>query len=152
MPYTEIKQRNGNNYFYRVVSVRNGSKVSKKRKYLGDNLSKGELIKRGEAADKELLKIKIDKTIKRIKPKIIKVLRKYEVKKAGIFGSYARGKQTKKSDIDIIINPPQGIGIKFVRISLDLEHALKKKVDLITYKYISPYLKKRILKEEVRII
>ena len=80
------------------------------------------------------------------------ILRKNGIKKAGIFGSYVRGEQKKSSDIDIIIEPPKGIGFGFVGIQLELEKALGKKVDLLTYKGLSPYLKKYILKEEVRIL
>ena len=87
-----------------------------------------------------------------IKQRIVPVLRKNNVKKAGIFGSYATGSQGKKSDIDIIVQPPKGIGFKFVAIEFELEKALRKKVDLITYKGLSPYLKKKILKEEIRIL
>lgn len=63
-----------------------------------------------------------------------------------------RGEQTKKSDIDIIVEPPKGIGFGFVGIQTELEKTLGKKVDLLTYKGLSPYLKKDILKEEVRIL
>ena len=41
--------------------------------------------------------------IEELKPKIIKILKQKGIKKAGIFGSYARGEQTKKSDVDILI-------------------------------------------------
>ena len=43
MTYTEIKERNGEKYYYRVVSIRKGSSVLKKREYLGVNLNKEEL-------------------------------------------------------------------------------------------------------------
>ena len=90
--------------------------------------------------------------IRRIIPKIKKVLVMHHVKRAGIFGSYVRGEQKKNSDIDILIQPPKGIGFGFVRIQLDLENKLKKKVDLLSYKAIHPLLKERILKEEIRIL
>ncbi|MEK6915642.1 MAG: nucleotidyltransferase family protein [Nanoarchaeota archaeon] len=152
MPYNEIKQRNGNKYFYRVISVRNNEKICKKRVYLGKNLSRQELSKKSIIADKKLIEIKRDKTIKRVKSKIIPVLKKYNIKKAGIFGSYARGEQKKTSDVDILIEPPKGIGIGFVRIADNLEKALGKKVDLVTYKFINNLIRKTVLKEEVRII
>ena len=69
--------------------------------------------------------------LKAIKSKIIRVLRKHDVAKAGIFGSYARGEQKKNSDIDILIQPPKGIGFEFVGIKLELEAKLGKKVDLL---------------------
>lgn len=90
--------------------------------------------------------------IERIKNKSLPVLKKYGVTKAGIFGSYATGEQNKNSDIDILIEPPKGIGFGFVGIQFELETRLKKKVDLLSYGAIHPLLKKRILKEEVRLI
>jgi len=92
------------------------------------------------------------KKIKQIKSKIVKILKKNNVVRAGIFGSYARGEEKKNSDIDILIKPPKGIGLGFVGIKLELENELGKKVDLLTYKCIHPLLKKRILNEEVRVI
>ena len=103
-------------------------------------------------ADKIILDDKVNKGLLSIKDKIIQVLRKYKVKKAGIFGSYATGAQKNNSDIDVIIEPPKGIGFGFVGIQFELEKKLGRKVDLVTYKYLSPYLKDKILKSEVRII
>ncbi len=90
----------------------------------------------------------------KIKKKIVKILRKHKVARAGIFGSYARGENRKNSDIDILIEVR---GRKFslidlISLEMELKKALKKKVDLLTYKGISPYLRDSILEEEVRII
>lgn len=82
----------------------------------------------------------------------VPILKKNGVVRAGIFGSYARGEERKKSDVDILIKPPKGLGFKFVGIQLELEDKLKKKVDLLSYKAVHPLLKERILGEEVRII
>ena len=152
MAYTEIKERNRRIYYYRVLSQRKGSKISKKRIYLGVNLNKADLEKKVIEADKKINFEKSYKNIKKIKSKIIPILKKYKVKKAGIFGSFVRGEQKKHSDIDILVEPPKGIGWKFVRISEDLEKKLKKKVDLVTYDGLNKHLKDRILKEEVKII
>lgn len=153
MAYTEIKERNKKRYFYRVVSIRNGKKISKKRIYLGANLAKNKLVSMEKEADKKLnINETKKKLIEKIKPEIIKILKKNKVKKAGIFGSYARGEARKNSDIDILIEPPKGIGFGFVGIQFELEDKLGKKVHLVTYKFINPYMKKNILKDEVRII
>jgi len=154
MVYTEIKRRNGRDYSYRVRSIRKGDKVSKKRVYLGSNLSKEDILKEEKKADEKLLPKKFrfsNKETEKIKS-IIKVLKKYNVKKAGIFGSYARGEQKKNSDVDIIIQAPKDMGIEFVRLNYDLEGALKKKVDLITYNGANIRIKKYILDDEIRII
>ena len=152
MAYTEIKQRNKKKYFYRVKSIREGKKFKKERIYLGINLSRKALSQKEKEADDKLNEKKKLTALNKIIPKIIRILKNNNVKKAGIFGSYAKGEQKKNSDIDILIEPPKGIGFGFVGIQFELEDKLKKKVDLITYKYISPYLKENILKSEVRII
>jgi predicted nucleotidyltransferase len=92
------------------------------------------------------------KHIENIKPKIIDILRKKGVVKAGIFGSYARGEQNENSDVDILIDPPKGMEIEFVGLKIELENSLGKKVDFLTYNGINPHLKKYILKDEVRIL
>ena len=55
MPYTEIKEKNGKKYYYRVKSIRKGKKVNKERVYLGVDLNKKEILKKGKNADKILL-------------------------------------------------------------------------------------------------
>src|SRR3989344_2796119 len=155
MAFTEIKERNGKRYYYRVASFRDNNKISKKRKYLGVDISKEELILKESQADKELGILSNSsnkKSLEKIKSKIIRILRNNNIKKAGIFGSYAVGKNKKNSDIDIIVEPPKNIGLRFVKIQFELENNLKKKVDLITYGSVHPLLKKRILDEEVRLI
>ncbi len=54
MVYTELKEIKGRKYYYRVLSVKHVKKVSKERIYLGVNLTKEELIKRENDADKKL--------------------------------------------------------------------------------------------------
>ncbi len=152
MTYTEIKQRKDKKYYYRVRNMREGKKFKKERIYLGVNLTKNKLKKEEEQADKKLIKEKVNKALDQIKPKIIQILKKNKIKKAGIFGSYAKGEQKKNSDIDILVEPPKNIGFGFVGIQFELENKLKRKVDLVTYKYISPYIKKQVLNEQIRII
>jgi Fic family protein len=55
MVYTEIKEKAGQRYYYRVISQREGKKVNKKRIYLGVNLDKNILSKKETWADKELM-------------------------------------------------------------------------------------------------
>ena len=153
MAYTEIKKRNENKYFYRVVSVREGNKVKKKRIYLGVNLDKYTLSSKELGADKLFLDEKNRKDKEKIRPKIIKILKKYKIKRAGLFGSYTKGEQKKGSDIDILIQPTKDMSLLDLSgLKIELEKVLGKKVDLVSYKYIHPYLKDKILKSEVKII
>ena len=148
MAYTEIKERNKNKYYYRVKSVREGNKVKKKRIYLGKDLVRKDLETKEREADEKIINEDLDS----IKKKIIRVLKRYNIKRAGLFGSYVRGDQKKNSDVDILIRYPKGMGFNFAKIQFDLEDSIKKKIDLLTYGGIHPSLKEKILSEEVRII
>src|SRR3989344_3019664 len=145
MAFTEIRNINGKNYYYRVISIRNGKKVSKKRIYLGTELSDSEIKEKEKKADKE---------IEQIKSKIVGTLKKNKVIRAGVFGSYSRGEQKKDSDIDIAveINDSTMSLLGFIGLIRLLEELLKRKVDLVEYSAIKPRIKERILKEEIRII
>lgn len=92
------------------------------------------------------------KELEILKKKIVSVLKKHKIKKAGIFGSYVRGEQRENSDVDILIEPNKGMGFQFIGVKLELENELRKKVDLITYKGIHPLIKNQILKEEIKLI
>jgi uncharacterized protein len=90
--------------------------------------------------------------IAKIKP----VLKKYHIKKASLFGSYARGEEKKGSDIDLLIQTPENMtGYDYFGIRIDiqeeLERILDKKVDVVDYKTIKPALKKYILPDQVAI-
>ena len=95
---------------------------------------------------------RINKGLKEIKPQIIRILKKNKIRRAGIFGSYARGEQKKNSDIDILVQPAKNTGFGFAGIEIELEKKLKRKVDVVSYNGISPYIRNQILRQEVRII
>lgn len=90
----------------------------------------------------------------KIKQKIRKILKERGVKRAGIFGSYARGEQKKDSDVDILveIEDKNFSLLDLVKLKIILQKILKKDVDLIEYSTIHPLIKKKVLKEEIRII
>jgi len=91
--------------------------------------------------------------IEEIKKKIIPILKKFNVTKAGIFGSYARGEQKKKSDIDILIKIDNSADLfDLIRLKLTIEKKMKKKVDLVEYELIRKEIRENVLKEEVPIL
>ncbi|HDH31285.1 MAG TPA: nucleotidyltransferase [Candidatus Wolfebacteria bacterium] len=73
---------------------------------------------------------------------------KYHVKKMGVFGSFAKGEQSKGSDIDILVEFDLPIGFfDFIRLENYLSKTLHIKVDLVSKKALKPAIKKDILKE-----
>ncbi|MDP2209279.1 MAG: nucleotidyltransferase family protein [Bacteroidota bacterium] len=88
-----------------------------------------------------------------IKKKILPILKKYGVKKAGVFGSIVRGEANEDSDIDILVEIESKMSLlDFVGLKLELEEALRRKVDLGEYSVIKPIIKDHILSEEVSIL
>jgi uncharacterized protein len=75
------------------------------------------------------------------------------VKRAFLFGSYAREEADQDSDVDILVelDYSQHIGLGFVKMKLDIEEALHKKVDLVSDQAISKNLLPFINKDKTLI-
>lgn len=69
-------------------------------------------------------------TVEDITKKCAKVLDQYDVKFCYLFGSYAKGKETPTSDVDLLISANIR-GLQFYGMVEDLRVALKKKVDVL---------------------
>ncbi|HAG91064.1 MAG TPA: nucleotidyltransferase [Bdellovibrionales bacterium] len=79
-------------------------------------------------------------------------LSQFKVAKLYIFGSFAKGYASEKSDIDILVEflPDAKIGFfEFLNLQYALEDILKRKVDLVSKDGIHPALKNQILDEAV---
>ena len=72
----------------------------------------------------------------------------YHVKEIGVFGSYVKGNQTQRSDVDILIDFNKTISaFSYVRLKDELTKLLGRKVDLVCKQALKPYVGKRILDE-----
>lgn len=79
---------------------------------------------------------------------IIETLKPYNPIRIGVFGSVARGEDTEGSDIDILYKFDKTVGIfTLMDIIQNLETKLKKKVDMVSERYVNPLLKAEILKD-----
>lgn len=88
-----------------------------------------------------------------IADRIIPVLRKHRVKRAGVFGSVVRGEASERSDVDVLVELPPNLSLlDFVRIKIELEKVLERKVDLVEYAGLKPRIRERILSEEISIL
>lgn len=87
--------------------------------------------------------------LKGLKPELE---RKYKIKEIGIFGSWVRRKQKKKSDVDILVEFQENAGISlfdFIEIEDYLSEKIGGKVDLVEKKALKPHIGKIVLKEVV---
>ena len=75
---------------------------------------------------------------------------KYHIGELGIFGSYVRGEQTAASDLDILIERPEGLSLfQLLELGDRLSDELGVKVDLVTKQGLKPKVKERVLAEVV---
>ncbi len=78
------------------------------------------------------------------------VFKRYKIKRAGVFGSVARGMANPDSDIDILVDMDLSYDLlDFLRFKQELESNLQKKVDVVEYRAIKPLIRENILKSEV---
>ena len=91
--------------------------------------------------------------LEEIKTKALPILKQAEVKRAALFGSYVSGDNTQESDIDILVELPENATLfELGGLKVTLEEKLNKKVDVVTYKSISPIIKDSILSNQYPLI
>lgn len=92
-------------------------------------------------------------TIDEIKKKAVPILKEAGIKRSSLFGSYVRGEQTDKSDIDLLVEYPKHTSLfDVIALKNRLEDTLGKSVDLVGFDNIKPRLKQYILPEQQPIL
>ncbi len=89
----------------------------------------------------------------RIATKVVPILRQSKIRRSALFGSVVRGEATRRSDIDLLVELPEGQSLPdLVALKLKLRDAVGREVDVIEYGGLHPLLKDRILGEQIRIL
>lgn len=89
-------------------------------------------------------------TLEEIKAIVTPIAQRYNMKEVYLFGSYARGEATEKSDIDLVMNFSDTITLfTYAEIIEELENLFGKKVDIVSHNSASPRLLYQIIDEEV---
>lgn len=74
-------------------------------------------------------------------------MKKYGIRHAYLFGSYAKGTQREDSDIDILYECPENISLlDHCQMDIEQEENLKKKVHTVTEAAISPWIREEAMK------
>ena len=91
-------------------------------------------------------------SVEEIRKKILPVCQKYAISEAYLFGSYAKGKATEKSDVDLLVSSDV-TGIQFYQLIEELREALHKRVDLLDSKQLlgNEPLLNEVLREGIKI-
>ncbi len=91
----------------------------------------------------------ITSTLETLKPTLKE---RFKVKTIGVFGSYVRGEQKQKSDVDVLVEFEEPLGIfEFMDLEIYLSEILGVKVDLVSKKALKPHIGKCILEEVVMV-
>jgi uncharacterized protein len=78
--------------------------------------------------------------------------RRFKVKTIGVFGSYVRGEQKRSSDVDVLVEFEEPVGLfEFMALEYYLSDLLGVKVDLVSKKGLKPHIGERILEEVIMI-
>ena len=88
-------------------------------------------------------------TIDEIKSIAVPIAKSYGLESISLFGSYASGNPTPKSDIDFIIKKGDLTGIQYFSLLTDLENAFGCRIDLITTGFSNREFLMRIKKDEI---
>jgi uncharacterized protein len=77
---------------------------------------------------------------------------KFKVKTIGVFGSIVRGEQKRSSDLDILVEFEESVGLfEFMKLENYLSDLLEVKVDLVSKKALKPHIGEQILQEVIMI-
>ena len=80
---------------------------------------------------------------------MVPVLKEHGVLRAGLFGSFVRGEASGDSDLDLVVELPEGASLlDLAGIKVDLEELFGITVDVTTYSSLHPDLRDHILREE----
>jgi predicted nucleotidyltransferase len=96
--------------------------------------------------------IPLDRAIDELRRYRPELERRYKVKTLGVFGSYIRGEQQKRSDLDLLVefhDPPSLL--KFIEMEHYLSDLLGVKVDLVMKDALKPAIGKRVLNEVIAV-
>jgi uncharacterized protein len=85
--------------------------------------------------------------------KIAVVLKRYEIKRASLFGSFSKGTQTDKSDIDLLIEPGKNFTLfNLLKLEEELKELTNRKVDLVEFSAIKGSIKNEVLSSAISIL
>ncbi|HEY8999705.1 MAG TPA: nucleotidyltransferase family protein [Mucilaginibacter sp.] len=84
---------------------------------------------------------------------ILPVLKRYLIKRAAIFGSFAKGNTTANSDIDLLIEPENNFTLfKMLQLEQEISQLINRKVDLVEYSALKPSIKNEVLRSAITIL
>ena len=92
----------------------------------------------------------INETLKEKRDEILNIASRYGARNVRVFGSIARGKGRRDSDLDVLVELEPGRSLlDIIAIKQDLEDLLNTKVDVVTEAAVSPYMRDQVLRQAI---
>ena len=92
----------------------------------------------------------VDDLIATHREDILRICAKHGARNVRVFGSFARGDATPKSDLDLLVDGGPGRTTFFPGgLLMDLQDLLGRKVDIVTQDALHWYIREKVLKEAV---
>ncbi len=86
--------------------------------------------------------------IRRLRPQIMELARKYRARQVSVFGSCVRGEMRADSDIDFLVDFESDFRLTdIIRLSRNLEELLGRKVDVVPKQALRKELRKTVTSE-----
>lgn len=89
----------------------------------------------------------MDDFIEKFRRQMIQIARDHGAKSVQLFGSFAIGNATDKSDIDLLVEMESSRSLlDIIAIKNGIEEITDRKVDVVTRKALSPYIADQIIR------
>lgn len=96
--------------------------------------------------------IRLAVLVRKLRGAMPELRERYGVRTVGLFGSYVRGQQRAKSDLDILVDFERiPTLLEFVQLERHLSERLGVPVDLVMQSALKPNIGRRILEEVVAV-
>lgn len=95
--------------------------------------------------------LKINNITEYLKYRKEEFIKNYSIEKIGLFGSFANGKNTLNSDIDIVYETSsKDLTLsQFFQIEEELKKQFNRNIDLVNLKYMNPLIKRKALRDMI---
>ena len=103
-----------------------------------------------QETDSAKLTVTLEDALHTLRAHLPEIYQRYDVKSLGIFGSFVRGEQEGRSDLDILVefqSPPTFF--RFIEMEDYLSQLLGVRVDLVMKSALKPRIGERVLSEVV---
>jgi len=95
----------------------------------------------------------MSKELEQYQKVILPILKRNLIKRAAIFGSFAKGSNNTDSDIDLLIEPGEGFTIfELLEIEDEISALINRKVDLVEYSAIKSSIRDEVLLSAITIL